>query len=135
LGGKMGFHALGLGFISNKTIEKGNGIKIWAGQPLRWWDLCSGTMGFSQNLGWEMGIRPPPLFRTLLIRWRFYLFLKTENSRRVVESRSVCMGLYLYHLFGYSNYKLEEHITSNACKLWMWVAGQANSSLHFLNSS
>jgi hypothetical protein len=27
-GGKMGFHALGLGFISNKTIENGNGIKI-----------------------------------------------------------------------------------------------------------
>jgi hypothetical protein len=26
LGGKMGFHALGLGFISKKTIE--NGIKI-----------------------------------------------------------------------------------------------------------
>ena len=22
-------------------------------------DLCSGTMGFSQNLGWEMGIRYP----------------------------------------------------------------------------
>jgi hypothetical protein len=60
LGWKMGFHALGLGFISIKTIENGNGIKIWAGQPQRWWDLCSGTMGFSQNLGWEMGIRPPP---------------------------------------------------------------------------
>jgi hypothetical protein len=28
LGGKMGFHALGLGFISKKTIENGNGIKI-----------------------------------------------------------------------------------------------------------
>jgi hypothetical protein len=27
------------------------------------------------------------------IRWRFYLFLKTENSRRVAESRSVCVGL------------------------------------------
>jgi hypothetical protein len=27
-GGKMGFHALGLGFISKKTIENGNGIKI-----------------------------------------------------------------------------------------------------------
>jgi hypothetical protein len=25
----------------------------------------------------------------IFIRWRFYLFLKTENSRRVVESRSV----------------------------------------------
>jgi hypothetical protein len=30
---------------------------------------------------------------TIFIRWRFYLFLKTENSRRVVESRSVCMDL------------------------------------------
>ena len=28
LGGKMGFHALGLGFISKKTIENGNGILI-----------------------------------------------------------------------------------------------------------
>jgi hypothetical protein len=28
LGGKIGFHALGLGFISKKTIENGNGIKI-----------------------------------------------------------------------------------------------------------
>jgi hypothetical protein len=27
------------------------------------------------------------------IRWRFYLFLKTENSRRVAESRPVRMGL------------------------------------------
>jgi hypothetical protein len=27
------------------------------------------------------------------IRWRFYLFLETENSRRVAESRSVCVGL------------------------------------------
>jgi hypothetical protein len=26
-------------------------------------------------------------------RSRFYLFLKTENSRRVAESRSVCVGL------------------------------------------
>jgi hypothetical protein len=29
----------------------------------------------------------------ILIRWRFYLFLKTENSRRVAESRPVCVGL------------------------------------------
>ncbi len=28
LAGKMRFHALGLGFISKKTIENGNGIKI-----------------------------------------------------------------------------------------------------------
>ncbi len=26
--GKMGFHALGLGFINQKTIENGNGTKI-----------------------------------------------------------------------------------------------------------
>jgi hypothetical protein len=32
----------------------------------------------------------------IFIRWRFYLFLKTENSRRVVESRSVCVGLNIY---------------------------------------
>jgi hypothetical protein len=29
----------------------------------------------------------------IFIRWRFYLLLKTENSRRVVESRPVCVGL------------------------------------------
>jgi hypothetical protein len=29
----------------------------------------------------------------IFIRWRFYLFLKTENSRRVAESRPVCVGL------------------------------------------
>jgi hypothetical protein len=29
----------------------------------------------------------------IFIRWRFYLFLKTENPRRVAESRPVCMGL------------------------------------------
>jgi hypothetical protein len=68
LGGKMGFHALGLGFIGKKTIENGNGIKIWAGQPLRWWNLCSGTMRFSQNLGWKIGIRPPPPLQDTLIR-------------------------------------------------------------------
>ena len=55
----MGFHALGLGFINKKTIENGNGTKIRARQALRQWDLCSGTMGFSHNLGWEMGIGSP----------------------------------------------------------------------------
>jgi hypothetical protein len=29
----------------------------------------------------------------IFIRWRFYLFLKTENSCRVAESRPVCVGL------------------------------------------
>jgi hypothetical protein len=33
------------------------------------------------------------IFCKMFMRWRFYLFLKTENSRRVVESRSVCMDL------------------------------------------
>ncbi len=28
MAGKMGFHALGLGFINQKTIENGNGTKI-----------------------------------------------------------------------------------------------------------
>ncbi len=32
LAGKMGFHALGLGFINKKTIENGNGIKVCARQ-------------------------------------------------------------------------------------------------------
>jgi hypothetical protein len=29
----------------------------------------------------------------IFIRWRFYLFLKTENSHRVAESRQVCVDL------------------------------------------
>jgi hypothetical protein len=29
----------------------------------------------------------------IFIRWRFYSFLKTENSRRVAESRAVCVDL------------------------------------------
>jgi hypothetical protein len=31
----------------------------------------------------------------ICIRWRFYSFLETENSRRVAESRPVCVGLNL----------------------------------------
>ena len=52
LAGKMGFHALGLVRTKNATTR----------------DLCSGMMGFSQNLGWEMGIGPPPPpFRALTV--------------------------------------------------------------------
>jgi hypothetical protein len=36
------------------------------------------------------------IYCKMFIRWRFYLVLKTENSRRVVESRSVCVGLNCY---------------------------------------
>ena len=39
----MGFHALGVGFINEETIENGNGTKISARQALRRRDLCSGT--------------------------------------------------------------------------------------------
>ena len=66
LAGKMWFHALGLGFINKKPIENGNRTKIWARQAQWQRDLCSGTMGFSKNLGWEMGIGSPlqdPLYR------------------------------------------------------------------------
>ena len=43
--------------------ENGNGIKIRARQSLELWDLCTWTiLGFSQGLGWEMGIgHLPPL--------------------------------------------------------------------------
>ena len=42
LAGKMGFHALGLGFISNKTIENGIGIKMWDGIcAFGHWDLVN----------------------------------------------------------------------------------------------
>lgn len=60
--GKKGrFHVLGLGFIGQKTeIENGNEIKISAIQLLRLWDLCIWNIGFSQNLGWKLGIQPPP---------------------------------------------------------------------------
>jgi hypothetical protein len=39
--------------LAIKTIENGNGIKIkiWAGQPLGRWDMCSWTLGFGRNLG------------------------------------------------------------------------------------
>jgi hypothetical protein len=65
LAGKMGFHALGLGFIRKK-----NNNRKWEWfEELSWtdtacmrrWDLCSWALGFSQNLG--LGIRT--LFRTL----------------------------------------------------------------------
>ena len=40
--------------------ENGNGIKFeQKSQPVTRWDLCSGTLGFSWNLGWEMGIGTP----------------------------------------------------------------------------
>jgi hypothetical protein len=61
LAGKMGFHELGLEFISSKTIENGR----QATESLRRQDLCSSTLGFSQNLGWEIGRGTP--FRTLII--------------------------------------------------------------------
>ncbi len=46
LAGKMGFHALGLGFINKKTIENGNGTKILS-------KTGTATMGFVQ---WDDGI-------------------------------------------------------------------------------
>jgi hypothetical protein len=30
----------------------------------------------------------------IFTRWRFYLFLKTENSRHIAESRPICVGLF-----------------------------------------
>jgi hypothetical protein len=81
-GGENGISCTGTrGFISKKTIENGNGIKIWAGQPLRWWDLCSWTMGFRQNLGWEMGIRPPLQDPHIWLRWNYH---KTAYSTPVI---------------------------------------------------
>jgi hypothetical protein len=46
----------------------------------------------------------------IFIRWRFYLFLKTENSRRVVEPRSVCMDLY-------SSWNTSSYFSSNLLTL------------------
>jgi hypothetical protein len=46
----------------------------------------------SKPLNFNKRQSPRPLF----IRWRFYLFLKTENSRRVAESCPVCVGLYTF---------------------------------------
>ena len=65
--GKMGFHALGMGFTSNKTLGNGNEIKIWAGQPLGRWNLCSWTLGFSQIWAgwWEWELPFKTLFEEL----------------------------------------------------------------------
>ncbi len=39
----------------------GMGLRFEQGTlALQQWDLCSGTMGFSQNSGWEMVIASPP---------------------------------------------------------------------------
>ena len=58
--GKMGLHALGLGFIDQGTIENGNDIKIWARQPLGLWDLCISAIGSVEILGgkWKHGPNP-----------------------------------------------------------------------------
>jgi hypothetical protein len=40
----------------------------------------------------------------IFIRWRFYLFLKTENSRRVAESRPVYVGLYTFENLTLQNF-------------------------------
>jgi hypothetical protein len=54
----------------------------------------------------------------IFIRWRFYFFLKTENSRRVAESRPVCLDLdYLFlHTLTYIN-ETFLIMTSNAEKI------------------
>jgi hypothetical protein len=48
-------------------------------------------------------------------RSQFYLFLKTENSRRVAESRSVGVGLKggLLHFF-----KIKDFL------IWIWISGE-----------
>ena len=58
-GWENGISCIGTGIYQQKIIENGNGIMILARWALRHRDLCSGTMGFSQNLGWEMGIGYP----------------------------------------------------------------------------
>jgi hypothetical protein len=45
--GKMGFHALRLGFMGNKAIENGIMIIISRTATGRTWDLCSWTLGIS----------------------------------------------------------------------------------------
>jgi hypothetical protein len=57
----MGFRALGLGFISKKTLENINGIESWAGQPLKRWDLCFWTLDLAIKIraAWGMGIGTP----------------------------------------------------------------------------
>jgi hypothetical protein len=88
----MGFHALGLGFISKKTIENGNGIKMWAGQPLRWWDLCSmGQWDLVKIWAgkWEYD-PPPPLQDPLLskgqIRPTFFIFCVYKHVQSISHS-------------------------------------------------
>ncbi len=50
-------------------------------------DLCSGTMGFSQNLGWEMGIGSP--LQALNTSFEFeveYINIEVENRKFEVEN-------------------------------------------------
>ena len=54
----MGFHALGLKFINQKTIGNRNRIKIEAKTATRTVGFVHLTIGLSQNLGLEMEIRP-----------------------------------------------------------------------------
>jgi hypothetical protein len=66
----------------------------------------------------------------IFIRWRFYLILKTENSRRVIESRSVCMGLKTFVLVGdafvllkFSRFLTKRncfYFTRNGCRITVW---------------
>jgi hypothetical protein len=69
-GWENGISCTGVVFIIKKAKETGNEIDIGAGRPLRRWDVCSLTLGFSQNLGWEMEIvntlRDPLIFSPLL---------------------------------------------------------------------
>ena len=93
--GKMGFHSLGLGNYQPKNNSKsGNGIKIWAGQPLRRWDLCSWPLGFSWNLGWEIGKRTPLEYsrKTSAFGTLGSLVLKQFFCRRYAKAN--CMRMY-----------------------------------------
>ncbi len=58
-------------------------------------DLCSGTMGFSQNLGWEMGIGSP------LQGPHTYMYKNntTKNERRFVLMSALCLNNFIYFKF------------------------------------
>ena len=83
--GKGRFHSLERGSLA-KNNPKLEWIKISAIQPLGLWNLCTWTLEFSQNMGWEMGLETL-ILRTLLVRSALPNFFSKNNCFAVLPRR------------------------------------------------
>ena len=92
-GWKMGFHALGLGFVCKKTIQSGNGIKIWAERPLRRRNLCS-CIGTGIWGPFKTSIAELCLRNSIFLHWN--MNCSTICGRKKLDTR-FCTGHGLYH--------------------------------------